>query len=774
MMYSKVEVPFELFEIQILDATDEDLINISQELGLALNLEEMKRIKDYFKKKGRNPTDIEIQSIGQAWSEHCCYKSSKYYLKKSIFKSKADYVILAIEEDAGVAEFDEDHAYVVALESHNHPSAIEPYGGAATGIGGILRDVLCMGSQPVALIDPLFFGEPATPVEEIPPGTKHPLYLLSGVVSGIRDYGNRVGIPTVSGSLFFDQSYLTNCIVNVGCVGIAPKKNIIRSRAGNAGDIFILAGGFTGRDGIHGVTFASAELHEKSEEESRSAVQLGNPIIKEPIIHSCLELVEKKLITGMKDLGGGGLSCVVGEMAHSAGFGAEVHLEKVPLKEENMAPWEIWVSESQERMMVTVRPKNVDEVLYVFQKWDVPATIIGSVTKEKSLRVYFQDYKIYEMDIDFVTSGVEYCRPYTALKNKVDETDTSSPPENYEKTFIDIISHPNVASREWVIRQYDHEVRASTVLKPLHGRFNFEGPGDASIIKPTKSYKGLSLCVATNPWLVKTNPYWGTASIVDEMIRNLVSVNSVPHSFADCLNFGNPEKEERMGEFVECVEAMGWMVDGIGIPCLSGNVSLYNETVHGSIAPTPSLLGLGLIDDIRNSITSDLKRKGDPIVLIGETKKEFGGSLYSAVTGANGKVPRTSPELLKSYSDAMLESFNEFEVVACHDLSEGGLAVGIAEMCIGSGIGASIDLSGMKEETYTKLFSESNTRWLVEIKESDLSDYLSLFNSKGLNVIVLGATGGNNLTFTDGAFSFSLSVEEIEQAWRTGITRYTG
>lgn len=773
-MYSKVDVPFELYEIKILEAGDEELRKISEELGLALNLDEMRRIKDYFRKKGRNPYDIEIQSLAQAWSEHCCYKSSKYYLKKYLFGISADYVISAIEEDAGVAEFDEEHAYVVALESHNHPSAIEPYGGAATGIGGILRDVLCMGAQPVALIDSLFFGKPDTNPDEIPPGTKHPLYLLSGVVSGIRDYGNRVGIPTVSGSLFFDESYLTNCIVNVGCVGIAKKNRIIHSRAGNAGDLFILAGGLTGRDGIHGVTFASAELHEKSEEESRSAVQLGNPIIKEPIIHACLEIVEKDLLTGMKDLGGGGLSCVVGEMALAAGFGAEVHLEKVPLKEENMAPWEIWVSESQERMMVTVEPKNVDEVLYIFQKWDVPATVIGNVTEEKSLRVYYKGYKIYEMDIEFVTTGVEYCRSYRSVKEKVDESDTTYPPQDYEKTFIEILSHPNVASREWVIRQYDHEVRASTVLKPLHGRLNFESHGDASIIKPTDSKKGLAIAVAVNPWLVKTNPYWGAASAFDELIRNLVSVNSVPHSFADCLNFGNPEKEHRMGEFVDCVEALGWMAKEVGIPCLSGNVSFYNETPYGSIAPTPTLLGIGIVDDVRNTMTSNFKRRKSAVILVGETKKEFGGSVYARIYSMRGRVPRTSPELLKAYSKAILESFKSFEVRACHDISEGGLSVAIAEMCIGSGIGAEIDLMDMNEETYTKLFSESNTRWVVEVKEGSYEDYIEFFRSRGLKAVYIGKTGGNTLKFRDGSFELNLPLEKVEKSWRTGLTRYTG
>ena len=773
-MYSKVDVPFELYEIKILEASDEELKRISEELGLALNLDEMGRIKDYFRKRGRNPHDIEIQSLAQAWSEHCCYKSSKYYLKKYLFGISADYVISAIEEDAGVAEFDEEYAYVVALESHNHPSAIEPYGGAATGIGGILRDVLCMGAQPIALIDPLFFGNLDTSEDKIPPGTKHPLYLLSGVVSGIRDYGNRVGIPTVSGSLFFDENYLTNCIVNVGCIGIARKDRIIHSKAGNAGDIFILAGGLTGRDGIHGVTFASAELHEKSEEESRSAVQLGDPIIKEPLIHACLEIVEKGLITGMKDLGGGGLSCVVGEMAYSAGFGAEVHLEKVPLKEERMAPWEIWISESQERMMVTAEPKYVDEVLYIFQKWDVPATIIGSVTAEKSLRVYYKGYKIYDMDIDFVTSAVEYCRKYESFKEKSIEDDTTTPPEDYETTFLEILKHPNVASKEWVIKQYDHEVRASTILKPLQGRMNFEGHGDASIIKPTKSNRGIAVCVAVNPWFTKLNPYWGSASVFDELVRNLVSVNAIPHSFADCLNFGNPEKEERMGELVDCVEAIGWMARELNIPCLSGNVSFYNETPYGSIPPTPTLLGIGIVEDVRKAVSSDFKKRGSAIVLVGETKKEFGGSVYSRIYGMRGKVPRTSPERMKKYSKTMLDSFKEFEVRSCHDLSDGGLAVAIAEMCIASGMGSIIDLMDVDGESYTKLFSESNTRWIVEVKASDKEDYIQFFRQKGSFASFIGNTGGDELEFKDGGFSFSVSLDKAEKAWRTGLVRYTG
>jgi phosphoribosylformylglycinamidine synthase len=774
-MFKKVDVPFQLYQIDVLSADDQSLQKISDELGLALNLDEMKRIKEYFRAKGRNPYDIELQALGQAWSEHCCYKSSKYYLKQFLFNIEADYVISAIKEDAGVVEFDEEHAYVVAFESHNHPSAIEPYGGAATGIGGILRDVVCMGAQPIALIDPLFFGNLETEHSELPKGTKHPLYLLSGVVSGIRDYGNRVGIPTVAGMIFFADGFLTNCIVNVGCIGIAKKGNIVPSRAGGEGEYFLLAGGLTGRDGIHGVTFASTELKETSEEESRGAVQLGNPIMKEPLIHACLEVVEKRLITGMKDLGGGGLSCAVGEMALAAGYGAKIELDNVPLKEADMAPWEIWVSESQERMIVTVKPELVDEVLYVFDKWDVPANVIGVTKTEKTLEVYFKGFKVYDMDIEFVTSGPEYCRTYVSKKPELRAEEKIGPPSDYLRTFESILQHPNVASKEWAIRQYDHQVRASTILRPLQGRVNFETHGDAAVLKPTESSRGLAITADINPWMTSIDPYWGTASAFDEMIRNLIAVNSKPHSFVDCLNFGNPEKAERMGEFVESVKALGWMASSLRIPCVSGNVSFYNETPYSAVPPTPTLMGIGFVEDVGKAITSFFKRKGNAIVLIGETKPEFGGSVYSAVTGQRSFfVPRTNPEKLKTYANAMLESFKSFEVLACHDVSEGGMAVAIAEMGIGNGLGAEVDLRGIEGETFVKLFSESNTRWIVEVREEDLEDYISFMLSMGCRAYTIGVVSRRDLSFNDRDFNLEMDIDSAERLWRNGLVRFTG
>ncbi|MCS7118516.1 MAG: phosphoribosylformylglycinamidine synthase subunit PurL [Archaeoglobaceae archaeon] len=762
-MFKRAGVPFELYEVDLIKSSDEQLLEISEKMGLGLNLHEMKLIREYFKTKGRNPFDIELQSLGQAWSEHCCYKSSKYFLKRFLIDdfSRYPHVISAIKEDAGVVEFDDKYAYVIKIESHNHPSAIEPYGGAATGIGGIIRDILCMGAKPIALIDPLFFAELDIKYEDLPKGTKHPNYLLSGVVAGIRDYGNRVGIPTVSGCVFFDRSYITNCIVNVGCIGVVKKDKVVPSRAGNVGDLFVLVGGKTGRDGIHGVTFASAELSEKSEEE-RGAVQLGNPIMKEPLIHACLEVVEMGLITGMKDLGGGGLSCVVGEMAFSAGFGAEIYLDKVPLKEKGMVPWEIWVSESQERMMLTVKPEKVDEVLYIFQKWDIPASVVGKTTNDKVLRIYYNGYKIYEIDIEFIVGAVEYCRNYIEKPKKPVEPEIPVP-KNYLEVFIKMISHPNVASKEWVIRQYDHEVKASTVLRPLQGKINYETHGDAAVIKPTVSNRGLAITTAINPWLTKADPYWGTASAFDEMIRNLVAVNSRPHSFVDCLNFGNPEKPDRMWEFVESVKALGWMAKGFGIPCVSGNVSFYNETKYSAIAPTPTLFGVGIVEDITN--VNDSFFKGGTVLVVGETKKEFGGSLYSKVMGFESyEVPKTSPEKLKLYTEGLLESFEKFKVNACHDISEGGIAVAIAEMCFGLGVG----FKALGLFDFVELFSESNTRWIVEVKEKIADRYVDFINKKGLKCKIIGYSEGEKIDFK----TFRCDVIEAENAWRGGMSKY--
>jgi phosphoribosylformylglycinamidine synthase II len=759
--------------LEIRDANDEELKRISEAMGLALNLEEMRRIKRYFVAKNREPTDVELQSIAQAWSEHCCYKSSKKILQEFIFGIEAPQSILVIKEDAGVVEFDKEHAYVVAFESHNHPSAVEPYGGAATGIGGIVRDVICMGAQPIALIDPLFFGHQDYPDKKLPEEVKHPRFLFNGVVAGISDYGNRIGIPTCAGMVYFDDGYVGNCVVNVGCVGIMKKTDLRRSMA-KPGEVLVLVGGRTGRDGIHGVTFASVEL--TGEEAFRSAVQLGDPITKEPLMHAILEANENELINGMKDLGGGGLSCAVSEMCHAGGCGAEIHLERVKLKEEGLSAWEIWVSESQERFLIAASKDKVEELLAIFEKWDVDAVVIGvgkAANGEKEIKIFYDGEKIFELDTDFLVSCPIYERPREVRKKEKEGKISIEEPKDYNEVLKRLLAAPNIASKESVIRQYDHEVRASTVLKPMQGIIGKESHGDAAVIKPLEeSYKGLAITSDVNPSYCKQNPFWGAASAVDEVCRNLTAVGAVPHSFADCLNFGNPEKPDRLGDFYECCRGLGYMASSLGIPFVSGNVSFYNESaaMNESIPPTPTILGIGICEDVRECVTVDVKEASNFLYVIGKTKEELGGSEYYKLRGVEGGiVPRTDPEELIRSMEGLREVIKEGLTASCHDISEGGLAVVVCEMLIGGDIGASIDIAGVNPELRSdyKLFSESNTRWVVEVWREEARRFEDLMKERKVYATRLGETVREKRigVYDREKELVNVSLEEVRNAW---------
>ena len=781
-LLKKKNVPFDLYEIDVFSANDSELQEISSTLGLALALDEMKRIKEYFQKKKRLPTDVELQALGQAWSEHCCYKSSKIPLKQYIFGVAEKKI--AAREDAGVIEFDKDYYYCVKLESHNHPSAIEPYGGAATGIGGVVRDVVCMGSQPIAFVDPLFFGPLDYPAEKLLKGVKHPRYLFKGVVDGIRDYGNRIGIPTISGQVYFHPGYLGNCLVNVGCIGILKKNELVHSAAKAPGNVYVYVGGKTGRDGIHGVTFASAELTDESEESSRSAVQVGDPITKEPVIHATLEINRKGLLEGLKDFGGGGLSCVCGELAYTAGFGAEIHLDNVPLKEEGLKPWEVWVSESQERMMLMVDPKNVPQVLHICKQWDVFAAPIGSVINDEIVRVFFKGERILEMDLEFLTGGPVYdtcIRPYVLPKPEtVEKNEKSFSMPDLEESLQKILSSANIASKEWVIRQYDHEVRGNTVIKPLQGKMNNESHGDAAVIKPLEnSWKGLAVTADVNPRFMALNPYWGACAAMDEMCRNLVAVGARPDSLLDCLNFGNPEKPERMGEIYETCRGLGEMARALELPFASGNVSLYNESLKSVVPPTPELMGIGIVEDIRNCVTTDFKKEGNLVYIIGnETKKELGGSeYYHLVNVDGGMVPRSDVNLLKTCIDGVLSAIDNKYFAACHDISEGGIAVCLSEMAIGGNLGAHIDITeiGAGLRTDFKLFSESNTRWIAEVKKEKQKDFEKLIAKKNISFMLIGQVQGSSLIITDNKKKIiDLKISVLRECWKNTIWNTMG
>jgi phosphoribosylformylglycinamidine synthase II len=779
---------FPLKEFDLDSMSDDELVACSKALGIRLSLQEMKDARKYFASKGRRPTDVEMEALGQAWSEHCCYKSSKPILKRHVYGIAEDKIIC--REDAGVLPFDGEWCYVPKLESHNHPSAIEPYGGAATGIGGVIRDVLCMGAQPVALLDPLFFGPLDTKHADLAPGVKHPRFLLSGVIEGIRDYGNRVGIPTVAGGITFHPGYTGNCLVNVGCVGVLHKSQLTHSKAGGVGDVFVYLGNPTGRDGIHGVAFASEELSEASEEASRSAVQVGDAILKEPLIHVTLEVIRDGLVTGCKDFGGGGLSCVAGELAYDAGFGCEIQLDKVPTKVPGMAPWEIWVSESQERMMVTCKPAQAKRVLEIAKKWDVPAAIVGKVIKEPVNRVLYQGTKVLEFDLAFSTGGPVYDRPMAKKTVKRDDWLTFPQPKKLGDTLLWMLAHPNVMSKEWVVRQYDHEVRANTVLKPFQGVMGHEGPGDAAVLKPVKdSDKGLALCCDVNPNYTSRDPYWGAASAVDESVRNLAAVGARISSILDNLNFGNPEKPERMWELSESAHGLGDMCRTLDIPFASGNVSLYNEGPTGPIPPTPTVMGCGILSHYRHATTMDLKQVGNSVYIVGKTGRDLGGSLYlESMQKATGeRVPQTDAKTLHGLADALVTAIEKGLVRAAHDCSEGGLAVTLAEMAFAGKLGATVDVAEMPladgQESQQlrddlRLFSESNTRWLAEVPKGRERDFEFVFAKAGFPgfTVRLGqVTGDGRVVATSGKETLlDVSAESCRKAWSEAMPKLMG
>ena len=762
--------PYDLCDIRIRDASDKELGEISDFLSLGLSVDEMKVVQKYYIDEDREATDVELQSLGQAWSEHCCYKSSKAILKEFVFGIDRDDILS--RGDAGVMIFDDDNGYALRIESHNHPSAIEPYGGAATGIGGIVRDVICMGAQPIGLADPLCFG-PIDTKEEMPPGIKHPRYLMNGVVSGIRDYGNRIGIPTITGGFFFDDSYTGNCLVNVCCLGIVKRKDLLKNYASAPGEIMILFGGRTGRDGIHGVNFASKDITATSEDDSRGAVQLGDPITKEPVIHACTELARQHLVTGMKDLGGGGLSCVVGEMAIEKGCGADVDLDKVPLKEDGLAPWEIWVSESQERMMCTCKPENLEKVLAVFDSWDVLATPVAMTTGTRRTRIFWHGEQIFDMDQHFLTTGPLYNRPYVDPQVSSMENERSPRLPDDRTVILRLLSDPNVASKEWAIRQYDHEVRAATVLHPMVGEMNRTGPGDASVLRPVpSSLKGLAAAIGCNPWFTSLDPYRGGMSSVDEAWRNVVAVGAMPNALTDCLNFGNPERPERLGEFREAVRGIGDFAKALNIPIPSGNVSLYNEAPGGaSVLPTPMMMCCGIIDDISKAVTADFKGPGNRIYVIGETKEEMGGSLlYRVFGGKQGVVPSVDVDNVRELTGKTLEAMDRRLISGCHDCSDGGIAVAVAEMCISGQTGAVLDLRKAADMSPRKvLYSESNTRWIAEVSEENAEEFEKIMGGSAHKI---GKTGGNSMNIRDSGVI--IEVEELRKAWNDPIWKVMG
>ncbi|RLI04224.1 phosphoribosylformylglycinamidine synthase subunit PurL [Candidatus Bathyarchaeota archaeon] len=755
-LYVKRNLPFELYEVNLLEANEEQLLKISEELGLALNLQEMKAIRDYFMKKGRNPTDVELQTLGQTWSEHCFHKTFKgiittsegeeinslfkTYIAKATRELNKPWCISIFEDNAGIIQFEGDMAIAVKVETHNHPSAIEPFGGAATGTGGVIRDVLGVWAEPIACTDVLGFGPLDYDFSKLPPGVKHPKYVYRGVIAGIGHYGNNMGIPTVNGAIYFDESYVGNVVVYCGCIGILPVKKYTKNA--KPGHRIVLAGGRTGRDGIHGVTFASLELTEESEEVSRPAVQIANPIEEEKLARAIITIRDLELASSITDLGGGGLSSAVGETARRFGCGAYVELDKVPLKYPNIAPWEIYISESQERMLLTVPEENLEEVLEIFESENVEATIIGELTQEEKLRITYHDRQVAELDMDFLFSPPKF-RGFAQWSQPRYEEPKIDKPEDLSETLLRIISSPNVASKESVIRTYDHEVKGNTVVKPLCGKSG--GPSDAAILKPLNdSWKGLVVSCGMNPEYGKIDPYWMAASAIDEALRNNLAVGGRRVALLDNFVWGTPEKPDRLGGLVRACKACYRFAKGFEAPFISGKDSLYNESPLGPVTPTLLITAVGIIPDIRKAVTMDLKSPGNLVYILGRTYLELGGSEYYKLWGFTGRsVPKVRLEEAKRTFSKLTKAIDYGYVKACHDLSEGGLAVAAAEMAFSGGVGLEIWLekvvrsSDLQRDDYI-LFSESNSRFLVEVPENRKDGFEEIM--RGTDYSLIGRT----------------------------------
>jgi phosphoribosylformylglycinamidine synthase II len=725
----------EASRIRLIGATDQDLLTISRETHVGLNLEEMTALREYFEQKGRNPTDVEVQTFGQTWSEHCFHKTFKgnvitekgrvsnllkTYIVRATSELRKPWCISVFEDNAGIMRFNRKYAITAKVETHNHPSAIEPFGGAATGVGGVIRDILGVWADPIASTDVLGFGPLDYEYEKLPQGIKHPKYVFRGVVAGIGCYGNNMGIPTVNGAIYFDESYVGNVVVFCGCIGLLPVGKF--AKKAKAGDVLLLAGGRTGRDGIHGVTFASAELTKDSEEISRPAVQIANPIEEEKLKRAIIEIREKELGSGITDLGGGGLSSSVGEMAHRFGCGARINLEKVPLKERNLSPWEIYISESQERMLLLIPPKNLAEVREIFDTEDVEATPIGELTEDENLVILYKGSKVAELEIAFLFNPP---RPERSAiwKGKPATEPAFHEPRDLQSTLLKLLAAPNITSREKVVRTYDHEVKGNTVLKPLHG--SAAGPSDAAIIKPIdNSWKGVTIACGINPNYGKIDSYWMAASAIDEAIRNSIAVGGRRIALLDNFVWGNPEKPSNLKSLVEACKACYKFAKGFKTPFVSGKDSLYNESPLGSVTPTLLITAIGILPDIRKTVTLDLKSPGNPVYIVGETFKELGGSAYYRENGFIGNlVPKVRLGHAKQVMDAVIRAHDLSLTRACHDVSEGGLAVAAAEMVISGGYGVELHLknvprNGDIDRNDFLLFSESNSRFLVEVPKN--------------------------------------------------------
>ena len=688
---------------------------------------------------GREPNINELGIFSVMWSEHCSYKSSRRHLGK--FLTQGDRVIQGPGENAGVIDIDDGDAIIFKMESHNHPSYIEPYQGAATGVGGIMRDVFTMGARPIALMNALRFGEPEHWK------TKQ---LVNGVVAGIGGYGNCVGVPTVGGETNFHKGYNGNILVNAMCVGLADADNVFYSAAKGVGNPIFYVGSKTGRDGIHGATMASAEFDDDSEEK-RPTVQVGDPFTEKLLIEACLELMATDAIIAIQDMGAAGLTSSSIEMADKGGVGIALNLDKVPQREENMTPYEMMLSESQERMLMVIKPGKEKLAYEIFEKWELDVALIGKTTDTGRLVLRHNRKKVCDIPIaPLADDAPNLDRPYKVPASLpfIEASDVHET-QDYDDALVRIISSPDIASKRWIWEQYDRHVMADTVDSSQSG-------GDAAIVRIHGKNKAVAITTDCTPRYVQADPYMGGKQCVAETWRNLTCVGADPIAITDCLNFGNPERPEIMGQFVGAIEGMNEACRAFDYPVVSGNVSLYNETNGVAIPPTPAVGGVGLIPDLEYFTTLRGAKEGDTLILIGETQGWLGSSIYlrEILRREEGAPPPVDLEVEKRNGDYVRKLIRNKRVNAVHDCSDGGLAIAACEMAFAGDIGMHLSRA-VGCPTHAWLFGEDQARYLVAVEENSVNPVVSTAKAKGVAAQVVGKVGGDRIK-ADGGFDVSL------------------
>jgi phosphoribosylformylglycinamidine synthase subunit PurL len=706
---------------------------------------------------GRHPNLLELGIFSVLWSEHCSYKSSRVHLKA--FPTTGAHVLVGPGENAGVVSIGDGDAVAFKMESHNHPSYIEPTQGAATGVGGILRDVFTMGARPIAMLNALRFGSPSHPKTK---------WLVEGVVAGIGGYGNSIGVPTVGGEVFFDESFNGNCLVNAFTVGIVKADRIFKGTAAGVGNPILYVGSKTGRDGIHGATMASAQFDENSEEK-RPTVQVGDPFTEKLLLEACLELFQTDAIVGIQDMGAAGLTSSSIEMAGRAGSGIDIDVSKVPRRETNMTPYEVMLSESQERMVLVAKQGREAEVLKIFVKWDLACAVIGTVTATGHVVIRDGEKVVADIPVEPLTNQAPvYHRPQaepTWLKElQAFDCDSVKPSGRLEDDLLGLLARPTVASKAWVYRQYDQQVRLGGVVLP--------GQGDAAVVRIERGTKGLALAADCNPRFVFLDPFEGARLAVAECSRNVSCVGGEPLGLTDCLNFGNPEKPEVMWQFAQSVQGLAEGCRQLGIPVVSGNVSLYNETDGQSIMPTPAVAVVGLVPDVNFTAQAGFRAKGDVVMLMGKSLGHLGGSEWLAMKGHTaGRPPPLDIGFEAALQRLVRELIRSRIVESVHDLSEGGLGVALAECCLINRLGASVRLPSSSAPLHATLFGEDASRVIASVHPSRVEEFEQRCLTAGISCLALGTVGGTALSIEG---LMSVELDALSNAYDHGFTRSLG